>query len=233
MICNKKRLAVILNEIADDVQEEIKMEADYPSKNCNKKLAILDMNVWMNNESKIVYQHYEKEVASKQILSAKSAQSGGCKKSVHVQELVRRILNTSTHLDWDDSFVPVLNDYMVRMRLAGYFEQYRKRTLLHSDDNQKGIRPLHRPRCWKQEERRINKRKKKYNWSSKGGCIAPICIPATPHGELARELREIAEKETELGLKFKIVEMGGRTIKNEVFRRTWPGWQLPKNECSV
>jgi hypothetical protein len=115
---------------------------------------------------------------------------------------------------------------MVRMRLAGYTEQYRKSTLLHSlriydkmtDDDQKGIRPLHRPRCWKEEERRINKRKKKYNWSSKGGCIAPIFIPATPHGELAKDLREIAEKEAELGLKFKIVEMGGRTIQNEVQR---------------
>ena len=115
-----KRLAGILNEIADNVQDEIKMEADYPSKNRNKKLAILDMNVWMNNENKIVYQHYEKQVASKQVISAQSAQSVACKKSVHVQALVRRILNTSTHLDWDDSFVPILNDYMVRMRLAGY-----------------------------------------------------------------------------------------------------------------
>jgi hypothetical protein len=133
----------------------------------------------MNNESKIVYQHYEKQVASKQILSTQSAKSGGCKNSVHVQELVRRILNTSTHLDWDDTCVP---DYMVRMRLAGYSEQYRKGSLLHSfriyfkmmNANQKGIRPLHRPRCWKQDERKINKKRKKYNWSSKGGSIAPI-----------------------------------------------------------
>jgi hypothetical protein len=99
-------------------------------------------------------------------------------------------------------------------------------TLLHSfriydkitDDNQKGIRPLYRPRCWKQDERRINKKRNKYTWSSKGGSISQIFIPTTPLVGLARDLREIAGKEALLGLKFKIVEMGEGKIKNELQR---------------
>ena len=47
---------------------------------------------------------------------------------------------------------------------------------------------------------------------------APIFVPATPTGELAKELRGIVEKESIEGVKFRIVEMGGRSIKNQLQR---------------
>ena len=40
----------------------------------------------------------------------------------------------------------------------------------------------------------IEKKQKKKNWSTKGGYIAPIIVPATPNSELANELRKIAEQ---------------------------------------
>ena len=83
------------------------------------------------------------------------------------------------------------------------------------DDDTK---PLKRPRSWKVEERRTEKRKKRHNWSNKGGCIAPIMIPATPGSELAKRLREIAEQEAAEGVKFKVIETGGLTVKSEVQR---------------
>ena len=48
--------------------------------------------------------------------------------------------------------------------------------------------------------------------ATKGGYSAPIIVPSTPGGELARALREICEDEKEM--KFKIVEKGGMTLGN-------------------
>ena len=103
---------------------------------------------------------------------------------------------------------------------------YRRNTLQHAltlydrmrKDDEDKVRPLNRPREWKAEERRTEKRKKRQNWSNKGGCIAPIMVPATPGSELAKMLRGIAEKEAAEGVKFQVVETGGLTIKSEVQR---------------
>ena len=108
--------------------------------------------------------------------------------------------------------------------MAGYAELYRKRTLekaLKKYDKmvsreEEGVSPIHRPRSFQKEERRKKKRDKKRSWASKGGCIAPIMIPPTPNSELLNMLREIAQSEAQPGLKFKIIETGGRTIKEMV-----------------
>ena len=46
--------------------------------------------------------------------------------------------------------------------------------------------------------------------------IAPIFVPPTPNGELAAELKKIAEDEAEAGVLFQIVETGGRIVKSAV-----------------
>ena len=43
-------------------------------------------------------------------------------------------------------------------------------------------------------------------------------MPPTPNGELAKELKGIAENETEAGINFRIVEMVGRSIKSMLQR---------------
>ena len=68
-----------------------------------------------------------KPVSSKQVIHAQSALSPRCKLSVHVSEIVRRILNTSCRQDWDNITSHFLRDYMVRMKEAGYNEKYRKK----------------------------------------------------------------------------------------------------------
>ena len=82
------------------------------------------------------------------------------------------------------------------------------------EDDCQGVRPIFRPKNWQAVERRKEKEKKKNTWSTKGGYIAPIFVPSTPNGELARSLRRIADSEAEAGVRFKIVETGGRTVKS-------------------
>ena len=186
-------------------------------------MPILDMQVWVEGDS-VLYQHYEKQVANKAVLNAQSVQSSMCKRSVHTAEIVRRLLNTSTQLDWGLYVAPILTDYMHRMWQAGYGENYRKNILMKAlnvhdrmkEEDERGEKPLHRPRHWQEKERRQRKRSKRNNWSAKGGFIAPIFVPATPGGELAKMLKTVAENEAQPGLKFRIVESGGRTVKSQI-----------------
>ena len=92
-------------------------------------------------------------------------------------------------------------------RALGIFEKMRQ-------EDEEGVRPMNRPRNWQVEERRKKKKEKRHSWSSKGGYIAPLFVPATPGGELAQMLRKVVEDEADSELRFKVVESGGRTIKS-------------------
>ena len=135
------------------------------------------------------------------------------------------MLNTSPELDWQTYGAPSITDYMGRMREAGYGEGMRRDVLQHSariygrmrmeDDD--GTRPMYRPKSFERMKRRKSKTEKKHSWSSRGGYIAPIFVPSTPSGELASLLRTVVEEEERSsGLKFRIVEQGGVTIKKRV-----------------
>ena len=226
IINDDERLAKILLDIANTVMKCVTMEGDWPSKNEDKKLPILDMKTWTDTNGSIKYQHYEKAVSSKTILNAKSAHSAACKRSVHTQEVIRRVLNCSRNLDWDNQIAPFVTEYMIRMKIAGYSETYRKTVLEHAirilDDkwkaNDDGTRPIYRPKDYKREERKANKIRKRNNWSKKGGHIAPIFIPATPGSVLLKKMRKVVEEEGKKGIKFKLLEKGGTTMKRELQR---------------
>ena len=219
-----ERLAEILKEIANSIMPCIQMEADWPSKNQDGKLPILDLKVWTNKEGSILYTHYEKPMANKNILHNKSAHTGTCKRSVHTQEVLRRLMNCSRELDWSEEVAPVATEYMYRMKMAGYKEEYRKSIAqsalkifkLKQDEDREGIRPMFRPRDWKKEERDKAKKNKRKEWATKKGHSAPIFVPATPGGKLAKAMKEVADKEAAKGIHFNIVEMGGRRLKTEL-----------------
>ena len=151
-------------------------------------------------------------MSTKLVLSARSAHSGSCKRSVHVTECLRRIQNTSKDADWDECVVPVLNDYMGRMKAAVYREDQRKHVLLNAlaiyDKkvmlDSEGGTPLNRPSNYKKNERVKQKRMKKKNWATKGGHDAVIIVAATPDSELARGLQKIADSEKDSRIWFKI-----------------------------
>ena len=179
------------------------------------------MKVWTNEDRIILYQHYEKNVSRKTVLNAKSAHSAACKRGVHTQEIIRRLLNTSIRLKWEEEAAPIITEYMRRMKQAGYGEKYRLEVLKHAlniydqkwEDHRKGKRPIFRPAEWKREERKEEKKRKKLSWATRDGHIAPIFVPTTPGGILLKMMRKVAEEETKEGIGFKILEVGGKTIK--------------------
>ena len=221
-----ERLARILVDIANDIMPCIKVEADWPTKNQDKRLPILDMKVWTDESGQVLYSHYEKPMSRKSVINAKSAHPGSCKKNVHIQEILRRMMNCTRRIDWKQETAPCVSDYMLRMKEAGYDEKYRKRVLLAAisiydkkvEDDKRGVRPLFRPKSWQKEERKKEKAYKKKEWATKKGHIAPIFIPATPGGELAREMRKIADREAKHEIHFNVLEIGGRTLRSEIQR---------------
>ena len=88
---------------------------------------------------------------------------------------------------------------MSRMKQAGYHEDYRKHVLLNAlavydkkvRDELDGVCPINRPAGYEKIKRKKEKVWRKKNWSTKGGYIAPIIVPATPNGELARMIKKL------------------------------------------
>ena len=124
-------------------------------------------------------------------------------------------------VDVEVDVAPVISRYMARMKYTGYPEKYRVDTLVRSlriyhkmiKEDKNGQRPIYRPKDWNIVARKKEKQKKKYDWSTKGGHIAPIFIPPTPNSELAKSLKEIADHEAEGGVLFKIIETAGYSMK--------------------
>ena len=54
------------------------MEEDNPGRHEDKKLPILDMAVWTDDKGYLLYQHYEKEMSTKLVLSAHSITQTQC-----------------------------------------------------------------------------------------------------------------------------------------------------------
>ena len=220
---NVDEVVARLKTIADSVLPGIIMEVDMPSNHSDNMLPILDLKCWTEN-GQIKHQHYEKSVSSTLVISERSAHASSCKRSVHIEGCVRRMLNMSPELDWDQYFVPVLSDYMSRMAAAGFNQNYRANILKNAlniydsklRDDADGVKPLNRPRGYRRVERRREKREKKRGWATRGGYTAPIFCPSTPGSELANIWRKIAEEEAIPGLKFRIIERGGQTIASQL-----------------
>ena len=80
------------------------------------------------------------------------------------------------------------------------------------------VKPLIRPRGYEKIERRKGKHQKRQDWGKKGGYAAPINIPSTHDGILAKMLRQVADSEATPNLMLKIVENGGRRLESILSR---------------
>ena len=63
----------------------IRLTVDFPSKNSDGKVAMLDVKMWIgeiDGAKKILYEHYEKEMASKMVIHARSSVSEANKRTI-------------------------------------------------------------------------------------------------------------------------------------------------------
>ena len=78
-----------------------------------------------------------------------------------------------------------------------------------------GVRPVHRPRGWRAAERRLEKERKVSSWHSSQGNqpSAPLILDPTA-GSLMKEMKDVCAKFLEItGMKVAVVERAGAANK--------------------
>ena len=216
----------LLKEIGNDIHESIQLETDFPSKNNDKKLPILNLKVWLekvNEAIVIMYEHYRKELATKTTSHARAAMSTSQKKTILTQELLRIMRNCHPQLEEQRKTYHV-NEFMKRMQYSGYektfrFDVFNAATKAYKSAQQKdenGERPLHRPKEWERTRRKKELTEKKKSWYKGNGDESVIFVPCTPRGELKKAYEEEIRKSR---FKIKVVEQTGTKVKDIIHKK--------------
>ena len=97
-VADDERTLNVLREVANSIFECVQFTVEYPSKNENGKVPILDLEVAVI-DNQLIHEHYEKPCAAKMVIPFSSAHSKKMKMAVLVEEGVRRLRNTARGLD--------------------------------------------------------------------------------------------------------------------------------------
>jgi hypothetical protein len=199
------------------------MTIDYPSRYADNKVPVLDLKMWIEEiegATRIVHEHYEKEMATKSVIHAESAIPMKTKRAVLTQEMLRILLHCSRYITWEN-VCKHLNDFTKKMQYSGYEQAFRydvARSAVSAyqtmmENEARDIRPINRPKNWHKEERVELKEKKKREWYKQGGFDTVLFVPSTPRGKL-KHMYEHEIKRS--GLRMKVVERTGRTLKSQL-----------------
>ena len=221
----------IVQRIANEIHSSIDVTADYPSRNEDRKIPILDLRVWLARvfdevtyESPVVllHEYYHKEVASRAVISARSAVPWQAKRTILTQEILRVLRNCSRLLPWSEVCAHV-ETYLARMQYSGYSKRFRTevvRSALHAFDrmlekDKDGEVPLYRPRGWNEVERAKGRRAKKGDWFKRGdqGNESVVFVPATPGSELRRRYQKVIEDSK---VRIAVAEVPGNSLKKRM-----------------
>ena len=108
----------------------------------------------------ILCEHYEKEIATKAVINAKSAIPAQTKRTVMSQDMLRILLHCSDQLPWD-TVCKHLNKFMKKLQYSGYTQPFRYHVMQSAmkayekikQKSELGIRTVNRLRSWRQDER--------------------------------------------------------------------------------
>ena len=220
-----ERTMKLLQSIAAHIHPSIRLTIDFPSKHLDKKVPMLDVKMWIDKIDDmltLLYEHYEKPTATKSIVHAKSALPTKNKRTILTQEVLRILLHCSNYLEWE-VVCKHINEFAKKMQHSGYDQHFRYHVVNGAikayqriqEKAELGIRPINRPKDWNRESRREERVKKRKNWYKKGGFDTVLFVAMTKNSELKRRY------ETEIrqsGLRVKVVERTGRTLKSQLQR---------------
>ena len=221
----------IMNEIkgiADGVDGNLKVKTDTTENHNDGKLPILDLKVWIgydrNDEKKLLYTHYMKDVSTKKVIQVNSAHGEKMKQNVLVNDICRVMRNCSERLEWDNGKKDNLEMYMRRMQFSGYSEEERYEILkkaYNKYEKRKG-------------EKRINglKMNRNESWYLKDKKSETVMyVNATPNERLKKKIEQLAKKRR---IKVKVVERRGNTVK-KLIQKSDPFSKVKcgENDCII
>ena len=231
----------VLQQIANEIHPSTQVTIDYPSQHPDRKMPSLDLKLWTEettNGTKVMHEHYSKPMSCKAVIFARSAMSWKVKRTVLTQEALRIMLNCSRDLPWNN-IAAHLSIFTARMQFSGYNQQFRAEVVKSAlnayaclrDQENRGERPLYRPKMWNARERDEEKKSKKLSWYKRGGDEALMIIPQTPNSRLLKLYREEVRRS---GLGIYITEKGGTQLKRQLQRSNpFLGRKCERPDCLV
>ena len=109
--------------MANSLDNNIKIKEDVATNYENRKLPMLDVQMWMEDK-KIRYKFYEKPMVSKLVIMERSALPAKVKMQVLAQEIVRRRRNTWRGEKKEEVDIE-MTKFMVRLKLSVYSRETR------------------------------------------------------------------------------------------------------------
>ena len=211
-----------MNEIADTIEEGIKLTNDVPSLHENGMMTVLDIQAYVtiNSDGKqqVIHTFYKKDVASKFAIIYRSAISKQCKRSTNVQEGLRRLRNTSESLPWSEK-ARILSKFSHMLYISGYSEKYRfnviKGVILRHKELLNKVKSGEIESLYRNRDAIIAMKEQKGGNSSNTWFITNetnniLMTTATPNSELAIKLRETLNNQPMLANgRTKPIEKGG------------------------
>ena len=226
-----EQIMTLVQRMGNEVHSSIELTFDCPTRNTDRKMPILDLKVWLasifdetTHESRVLvlHEYYHKDVASRAVISARSAVPWRDKRTILTQEVLRVLRNCSKYLPWSEVCAHV-ETYCARMQFSGYDKRFRTqvvRSALNAYDKMvekdaNGEEPMYRPRSWKRVERAKSRRAKMSEWFKGGGQgnETVIFVPATPDSELKRRYQKVI---TAAKVKVAVAEVPGASLKRRL-----------------
>jgi hypothetical protein len=213
----------ILQMIANSICPEVQMTIDVPGNYSNRKLPVLDLNLWMSRDSngiqKLCHTFYKKNVSSKFTIMKRSAMSMAIKRTTHFQEAIRRLKNCDKSQNWLQRACH-LSEWGNMLRISGYDELYRYNILIGAITRYEeivkmeidgSIENLYRNRS--QVIRDTIKKGGKSaasTWFMRGNVSCTLNTAPTPNSVLSDKLQvSLKSVVTSDGTKTKVIETGG------------------------
>ena len=134
-------------------------------------LPTLDMQIRMLSNGEIIYKFYEKPMANQLCILESAAMAQEAKASILVQEVCRRLLNTSELID-QSTRDSILTEFDLKMERSGYPEDRRRDIMRRGmikyermrKEEKEGGRRLHRPAASSCLERSKKKQTESKTW---------------------------------------------------------------------
>lgn len=164
------------------------------------------------NQVRVVQRFYQKKMANKRLVAAKSAMPTNQIFSILVEDGLRRLTNTSVGLIESEK-KNLIQEFNYRMKEAGHSEQFRTRITTkvlqkyssRLDREKQGLKPFNRNKRETIKDKQNNVVKQsKTGWFTTKGHDGVLKINSTPGGELKKRIQKRLENEN-LGEGFELL----------------------------
>ena len=233
----EEQTAKTILDLADSINPGIlKFEIDCPSRNVNGRLAILDLECWVNLDNQVQLTFYKKTVSTDNVLGPDSGFTPSVLRNILLQEYMRRLLNNSRNLDRQIKLSHI-SKFNLDLMNAGHTEGFRlslTSQAIKSYDNMLTTDNLFRTREEIQEHSK--NRPDKSNWYKQSGDVDVILnVPPTPDQELLDVIRGNLNKiDQSRGTRVRAQQSYGTSIINQIMtRRLNPSTTCNRKDCLV